>query len=193
LLKEGEYPFTNSSEDPGHFQAGTPIKPGEYTAYLAVVAGGKAGSAKQALSVPNYPAGFNMSSLILAKNFKQLPEPKPEKEPYTFGRIKVVPAADGVFTKADEVIVVYEAYNFQMPAGATTPNMEVTFTFQHEQDAPKSTPPAAPNGLVTAKKMTVPTSYPLEKFPPGKYKLTVNLTDKATGKTASREATFTVK
>ncbi|HSP69205.1 MAG TPA: hypothetical protein VLN48_15870, partial [Bryobacteraceae bacterium] len=163
------------------------------TAYLAVVAGGKIGSAKQTLSVPNYSAGLSMSSLILAKNFKQLPEAKPEKEAYTFGRIKVEASTDHIFTKADEMIVVYEGYNFQMAAGATTPSLEVTFTFQHEKEAAKATPPAPPNGLVTGKKITVPTSYPLEKFPPGNYKLTVNLTDKATGKSISRETTFTVK
>ena len=134
-----------------------------------------------------------MSSLILAKNFKQLPEAKPEKEPYTFGKIKVKPSTDRIFTKSDDVIVVYEAYNFDMPAGATAPNLEVIFTFQHESEAAKSTPPAPPNGLVTGKKITVPTSYPLAKFPPGTYKLTVTLTDKASSKTASRETTFTVK
>lgn len=193
LVKEGEYPFTSPDEAPGHFQAGTPLKPGDYTVYISVVAGGKSGSVKQALNVPDYNAGFSMSSLILAKNFKQLPEAKPEKEPYTFGKIKVEPSADRLFTKADEVIVVYEGYNFEMPAGATAPNLEVTFSFQHESEPAKSTPPAPPNGLVTGKKITVPTSYPLAKFPPGNYKLTVTLTEKAGGKTASRETTFTIK
>ena len=193
LVKEGEYSFANSEEAPGHFQTGTPLKPGEYNVYFAVVAGGKSGAAKQALSVPDYKAAFSMSSLILAKSFKQLTEAKPEKEPYTFGKIKVEPNAEGIFTKADEVIVVYEVYNFEMAAGATAPNLEVTFSLQHEQDPPKSTPPAPPNGLVTGKKITIPTSYPLAKFPPGKYKLTVKVTDKASGKTASREAWFEVK
>lgn len=192
-LKEGEYAFANPEEAPGHFQAGTPIKPGTYTAYIAVVAGGKSGSVKAPLIVPDFGAGFSISSLILAKNFKQLPEAKPEKEPYTFGKIKVEPSTERIFTKSDNLIVVYEGYNFDMPAGATAPNLEVVFTFQHETDAPKSTPPAPPNGLVTLKKFTVPTSYPLEKFPAGNYKLTVKLTDKASGKTATQEATYTVK
>jgi hypothetical protein len=193
LLKEGEYALASAEEAPGHFQAGTPIKPGNYTVYYAVAANGKTGTAKRDLVVPDYNAGFCLSSLILAKNFKQLPEAKPEKEPYTFGKIKVSPTPDHTFTKADEVIVVYEAYNFQMPAGATTPNLEETFKFQHETDPPKSTPPAPPNGLVTGKKMTRPTSYPLEKFPPGNYKLTVTVTDKATGKAATQETTFVIK
>lgn len=192
-LKEGEYAFANPEEAPGHFQAGTPIKPGNYTVYIAVVAGGKSGSVKAPLNVPDFAAGFSASSLILAKDFKQLTEAKPEKEPYTFGKIKVTPSTERTFTKSDNLIVVYEAYNFDMPAGATAPNLEVVFTFQHESDPPKSTPPAPPNGLLTGKKFTVPTSYPLEKFPPGTYKLTVKVTDKASGKTASQEASYTVK
>lgn len=193
VFKEGEYPFTSSEEAPGHFQTGTPIKPGDYTTYFAVVAGDKSGNAKQAFKVPDYGAGFNMSSLILAKAFKQLDTPKPEKEPYTFGKIKIEPSADRIFTKADDLVIAYEAYGFQMDAGATEPGLEVVYTFQREGDSAKSTPPQAPHGLVTGKRMTIPTDFPLEKFPTGNYKLTLKLTDKGSGKTASTEASFTIK
>jgi hypothetical protein len=159
---------------------------------VAVAAGEKTGGAKVPLSVPDYAGKFSMSSIILAKEFKQLTEAKLEKEPYTFGKIKVIPNMTHEFTPADELIVVYEAYNFQLDA-TQKPNLEVVFAFQKDQDPEKATPPAVPNGLVTGKKITIPTSYPLAKFPPGNYKLTITLTDKGTGQTASRDATFTIK
>lgn len=191
-VTEAEYPFT-SSEAVGYFQASIPVTAGEHNAVIAVAAGDKTGGAKVPLSVPDFATKFSMSSIILSKEFKQLPEAKLEKEPYTFGKIKVIPNLTHEFTPADELIVVYEAYNFQMDPAAGKPNLEVVFSFQKDQDPAKATPPTPPNGLVTGKKITIPTSYPLAKFPAGQYKLTVTLTDKATGQTASRDASFVVK
>jgi GWxTD domain-containing protein len=193
VVKEVEYPFASAGEPTGYFQASIPVTAGEMSAAVAVAAGDKTGGSKLALSVPDYSSKFSLSSIILAKEFKQLPEAKQEKEPYTFGKIKVIPNITGEFAPADELIVVYEAYNFQVDPAAGKPNLEVVFSFQKDQDPPKSTPPAAPNGLVTGKKITIPTSYPLAKFPPGNYKLTVTLTDKGLNQTASSEALFTIK
>jgi GWxTD domain-containing protein len=191
-VKEMELPFANAEESAGYFQTGTPVTPAAKSAVIAVAAGDKTGGAKHELSVPD-TSGFSMSSVILAKAFKQLTEAKPEKVPYTFGKIKVQPSIDRVFTKTDDLIIVYEAYNFQIDSATGKPNLEIVFTFQKGEDKPKQTPPAPPNGLVTGKKITIPTSFPLANFPPGDYKLTLTLTDKATNQTAVRETNFTVK
>lgn len=212
--QEAEFAYASASETPDYFQASLPATLGEHTVVIAVAAGEKTGGTKIPLSIPDYLGKFSMSSLILSKEFKQLPDAKPEKEPYTFGKIKVRPAINHEFAPADELIIVYEAYNFKQksPEGFAAPtstgkpddikdeapmqprhDLEVVFTFQKDADTPKSTPAAAAKGLVSGKKITIPTSYPLAKFPPGKYKLTVALTDKATGEKTSRETSFVVK
>lgn len=191
-IKEMEVPFASADEAAGYFQTEVPLSKGAKDVIISVVAGDKAGGAKHSLAVPD-TSGFAMSHIVLAKNFKQLPEAKPEKVPYTFGKIKVQPSIDKVFTNTDDLIIVYEGYNFQIDPATGKPNLEVVFTFQKDQEKPKQTPPAPPNGLVTGKKITIPTSFPLEKFPPGQYKLTVTLTDKATNQTATRETNFSVK
>jgi GWxTD domain-containing protein len=197
-VKETELPFVDATATPaeaaGYFQSKLPIAPGEYSVALAVSSGGKAGGVKKTLTVPEYGGKFAISSIILSKKFNQLTEAKPEKTPYTFGKIKVDPNTERVFTKADELIVVYEAYNFQQDAGGQA-NLETVITFQKGNEKPKSIPPAPAKGLVTGKKMTVPTSFSLTEafFTPGEWKIKLTVTDKATSQSATTDATFTIK
>jgi hypothetical protein len=195
VVKEAEMPYVTAGETAGYFQTEIPVPAaGNYNTVVAVVNGGKAGAAKQDVKAPDSGA-FSISSVILANGFSQLTEAKPEGVAYTFGKIKVQPSIDHAFEKSSPngLIIVYEAYNFQLDAATQKPNLEVVYEFQKGSDKPQKTPPAAPNGLVTGKKMTIPTSFPLTNFPAGNYKLTVTLTDKANGQTASGQTTFTVK
>jgi len=197
-VKETELPFVDATATPaepaGYFQSKLPITPGEYSVALAVSSGGKAGGVKKSLSVPQYNGKFAISSIILSKKFNQLTEAKPEKTPYTFGKIKVDPNTERVFSKTDELIIVYEAYNFQQDAGGQA-NVETTITFQKGNEKPKPTPPTPAKGLVTGKKMTVPTSFSLSEsfFSPGEWKIKLSVTDKATSQSGTQEANFTIK
>jgi hypothetical protein len=156
------------------------------------VGAGKSGGVKKTITVPDFSGKFGMSSVILSKKFNQLTEAKPEKTPYTFGKIKVDPGVERTFTKADDLIIVYEVYNFQADASGK-PNIEVTISFQKGNEKPKSTQPTPANGLVTGKKMTIPTSFPLATFPPGDWKIKISVTDKVSNQTVSEEAPYTIK
>jgi GWxTD domain-containing protein len=196
VVKETELPFVDATANPpeaaGYFQTKLPVTAGEYSVALAVVGAGKAGGAKKTLTVPDYAGKFGISSVILSRKFNTLSEAKPEKTPYTFGKIKVDPDAERTFTKADDLIIVYEVYNFQNDATGK-PNVEVVISFQKGNEKPKSTQPSPANGLVTGKKMTIPTSFPLTVFPPGDWKVKVSVTDKVSNQTASQEAPFIIK
>ena len=192
VIHEAEVPFEAAGEAPGYFQTKVPIpSPGDYTVALVVANGSQAGGMKHSITIPD-STKFEASSIILAKKFSQLPEPKPEKEPYTFGKIKVHPAVDGVFAKADDLIVVYEVYNPQIDAATGKPNLEVVYSFEREGKA-KKTPAAPPNGLVTGNKMTISTSYALQTFAAGKYKFVAEITDKASGAKIVRDAEFEIQ
>src|SRR3989304_3328806 len=95
----------------GYFQTEFDITPGDYSLIVAVAAGDKSGAAKQVLKVPDY-SKLSLSSVILAKKFTQLPDAKPEKEPYTFGKIKLEPTLDRNFSNTDELMVFFEVYSF---------------------------------------------------------------------------------
>ena len=198
-VTETELPFVDPSANPpepaGYFQSNLPIAPGEYSVALAVAADGKSGGVKKTVSVPDYNGKFAMSSIILSKGHQQLTEAKPEKTPYTFGKIKVDPNVNRTFSKTDNLIIVYEAYNAQLDASGK-PNLEVTIAFQKGNEKPKQVPPAPANGLATGKKITIPTSFELGSsniFTPGEWKLTVTLTDKISNQSAKQEVPFIIQ
>lgn len=197
IAKETELPFVDAAAAPaepaGYFQTNLPIATGDYSVASVVVSNGKKGGVKKTVTVPDYTK-FSMSSLILAKAHQQLAEAQPEKVPYTFGRIKVNPNVSRVFSKSDELIILYEAYNFK-PDASGQANIEVSIAFQKGTDAPRSMPAAAAKGLVTAKKMTVPTSFSLSEkfFSPGDWKVIITLTDKNSNETTKQEAAFTIQ
>jgi GWxTD domain-containing protein len=193
VVKELEFPFQRGGEKPGYFQAQIPFSHGDEKIAVVVTSGDKSGGLVKTATLPDLASKLSLSSIIVAKSFDQIAEPKPEKEPYTFGRIKVHPQVDHTFAKADNLILTYEVYNMQVDATSGQPNLEQIIAFQKGKDKPQATPAQAPNGLVTAKKMTVPTSFPLANFPAGDYKLTITVTDKATSQTASSETWFIVK
>jgi GWxTD domain-containing protein len=198
VVKEAELPFVDASANPpeaaGYFQTNLPITPGEYTVAMAVSSDGKTGGVKKSLSVPNYDGNFQISSIILSKGHQKLAEAKPEKTPYTFGQIKVDPNVSRTFSKTDELIVVYEAYNFQ-PDPSGKPNLEANIGFQKGSEKPRDLPAAVVNGLVTGKKITVPTSFSLSEkfFTPGQWKLILKLTDKISNQSDTQEASFTIQ
>jgi GWxTD domain-containing protein len=195
-VKETELPFVDATANPpeaaGYFQTRLPLGAGDYSVALVAVGAGKSGGVKKTFKVPDFSAKFSISSIILSKKFTQLTEAKPEKTPYTFGKIKVDPDVDRTFAKSNDLIIVYELYNFQNDASGQ-PNTEVTISFQKGNDKPKSTAPSPVNGLVTGKKMTVPTSFPLATFPAGDWKVILSVTDKVSNQTSTQEAAFTVQ
>ncbi len=235
-VAETELPFVDATANPpesaGYFQSNLPIAPGEYSIAMAVSSDGKAGGVKKTLSVPNYIGKFAMSSIILSKGHTALTEAKLEKTPYTFGKIKVDPNVNRTFTKTDDLIIVYEVYNFlpvefksRQPAAGKpsdisdqdfqtarstcesrwpedfamrafceeqqfeairklgradqspvlTADVDVTISFTDPKGKVTRIPPTRANGLVTGKKMTVPTSFALSEkiFTPGQWKILV--------------------
>jgi GWxTD domain-containing protein len=198
IVSETELPFVNPAanpaEAPGYFQTSLPIVPGEYTVAFVVASQGKTGGVKNTLVVPDYGGKFAMSSIILSKGHTPISEAKPEKTPYTFGKVKLDPNVNRTFSKTNDLFIVFEAYNFQLDASGK-PNVEAKITFQKGSEPPKQIPPAPANGLVVGKKMTVPTGFSLNEklFTPGEWKIAITLTDKISGQTAMQEASFTIQ
>ncbi len=196
-VSETELPFTSAEEKPGYFQTHMLVAPGEYSLAVAMVDGGKAGGVKKPLSVPDYKSKLSVSSIIFMSEFKQLADGqgKPEPTAYTFGRTKILPSLDRVFAQTGDLQFLYEIYNAQPDASGAVKveNLEEVVRFERTGGNPKQGKPGPPRGFPIAKKVTVPTGYPLGTFQPGEYKMIITITDKTSGQTATRESTFTVK
>ena len=193
-VTETELPFASAKEKEGFFETALPIPPGEYSLVIGVSDNGKSTGAKLPLSVPDYAAKLSISSPIFVGEFQQLNEGEPEMSPYTFGKTKIVPSFDHVFAKGSDLKMLYEIYNAQTDPATSKTNLEEMVKFEKQGGGnPKQSKPSPPQGFAIGKKITVPTGFPLATFEPGEYKLTLTITDKASGQTATKETTFKIQ
>jgi GWxTD domain-containing protein len=193
-VTETELPFASAKEKQGFFETALPVPAGEYSLVVAATDGGKSTGAKMPLSVPDYGSKLSISSPIFVGEFQQLTEGEPEMSPYTFGKTKIVPSFDHSFPKGGDLKFLYEIYNAQNDPATGKSNLEETVRFDKQGGGnPKQSKPAPPQGFAIGKKITVPTGFPLGTFEPGEYKLTLTITDKTNGQTATKETMFKVQ
>ena|SRR2546423_135690 len=179
---------------------------GEYDLYLAVVDRSRLKTSSAAvlhrtLSVPDLSDQLALSSLILAKDIRQLASPLPRQQqgehPYTFGNAEVVPLVNASFTRDDVLTVVYQILNYGAPdadliadyAFYRTDGGRVLFNRTNSQQFGDSDLPK-PGAWDTAAFATQ--SVPLRPFPPGAYELEVTVRDRLTRGTATTSVAFSV-
>jgi hypothetical protein len=124
---ESVYPIDLRGARPGPIRVirGFAARPGDYD--LVVVARERVDAARPAaprraatltkrLTLPDFShSELTTSSVILADGMSQLPaapaEQQPEERPYLIGLSEIQPAADTVFRREEELIVVFLVYN----------------------------------------------------------------------------------
>ncbi len=190
------------------------VPPGDYDVYVAMrerkLPRGqqpKVTVLKQPVTVPDYWNGeLTTSSVIVADDVKQLQAPlSPEeqaKQPYTIGLTQITPAADMVFSKAEELSVMLIIYNPALQD--KKPDVTVEWKFHHRlPDGEKyfnKTEPTQLNAKTLSPQfdfelghqLVAGQSVPLASFPEGDYRLAIEVTDNLAHKTLTREVFFTV-
>lgn len=191
------------------------VPTGEYDVYVAIRektkdrrTAAKASVLKQPLSVPDFWNGeFNTSTVILADSVAPLaaalsPEEQLER-PYTIGRMQIVPAADATFTKSEELAVIFLVYNPGLKENK--PDVLVEYRFHHKTaEGEKYFNRTEPNvlnaeglppefDLTAGYELVAGQSVSLEPFPPGDYRLEIEVQDKLSQKTLTRDVFFTVE
>ena len=192
------------------------IEPGTYDLYIAFrertgaaapEGGVKVGLLKQEFTVPDL-SGFSTSSIILTDKVDVLNEPlSPERQrenPYTLGVLKLLPSIDNKFVKSGELNMFFWIYGAGVDAQAKKPHVVVEYNFhQKTADGEKffnRTEPQIMNAetlppnfdLAAGHQLTGSLAVPLTSFPDGEYRLELKITDKTSGQTIAREATFAV-
>ena len=183
------------------------LPPGEYDVYAAVIdrARLKTSSAailRRTLTVPDLSDQLAISSLILAKDIRQLSAPlawqQQVEHPYTFGHAEVLPVTAAAFSRDDVLTVVYQIVNYGAPdsdlladyAFYRTDDGRVLFNRTNSQQLTDADLPK-PGAWDTAAFTTQ--SVPLRPFPPGQYELEVTVRDRLTRGTAKSVVAFTVR
>jgi hypothetical protein len=192
--------------------------PGTYDLYVAIkerlaekapkdqVA--KIGVLKTQITVPDYWSGeLATSSIIVTDKVNVLNAPVSADEgrerPFVFGTQELVPASDMEFKKSEQLATFFQVYNAGLgPDGK--PNLVMEYNFHRKEGGAEKffnkTNPQTINASVLPatfdpSKFPVPggIEVPLTSFPEGDYRLEIKISDKATGKTLTKDVNFTVK
>ena len=207
--------FVNVRAD-GAWQRAMELPAGEYDVFVAVkdqstgdkkqVA--KTGLLRKRLTVPDYKAPGLVTSSIIAGGIEEmssaLSAQQQQENPFVFGLLKLVPSVDAKFAKMSELTVIFLIYGAEADPVTTKPNVTVEYSFHQKtgetekyfnktspQDLNAQTLP--PDfSLAAGHQLQAAQGVPLASFPAGDYRLEIKVTDKAAGKSVTRNVNFTV-
>ncbi len=192
--------------------------PGTYDVYVAMrerlsekapkTQTAKMGVLKTQVAVPDFWNGeLATSSVIVTDKVNVLTAPVGPDEardrPFVFGSQELVPASDMEFKKSEQLATFFQVYN----AGLGTdgkPNLVMEYNFHRKENGAEKffnkTNPQTINAsnlppTFDPAKFPVPggIEVPLASFPEGEYRLEIKISDKASGKTLTKDINFTVK
>ena len=168
----------------------------------------KIGVYKTQVTVPDFWSGeLATSSIIVTDKVNVLnaaPSPEEGRErPFVFGSQELVPANDMEFKKSEMLATFFQVYNAGLGSDGK-PNLVMEYNFHRKEAGAEKffnkTNPQTINASVLPptfdpSKFPVPggIEVPLTSFPEGDYRLEIKISDKASGKTLTKDINFTVK
>ena len=215
-----QYPFEDAAivDDPadGRIVRAFTAPPGDYDVYVALAEGTVSSGAtprtlvvKKAVTVPRFESSLAVSSVIVADNVEIDPSQKrPDFEqqldhPYTLWGMKVTPSMTTTFARSGKLSVTFLVYN-AMPVDGDKPDVEVRYHVHRLLGASEvffaAAPPEqfdartlAPHFSLAAGDLIVAgRQLPLTNVPDGEYRLEILVTDRAAGRSVTRDVGFTV-
>ena len=184
------------------FQGGAAIRPGSYTVHYALV-----GSDSQILRQYDEPltarapetTGLAVGPIAFASHLEPITEPAAIEylAPFVLGRMRVVPRAQGPFTPGDDLAFYYQVTGAQNDPIEGVPDLEVEYSFQVEVAGRLGqavmTPLGHPIHLTHEASVLQGFSLPLGDWQPGRFRLTVTVTDNIAGTSASNSVPFQLR
>ena len=199
-------PLTESPAGSFVYQARHNLQPGTYKLAVAVedkVVPGQMGTLVKTIEVPDFrnKGELNISSIALLSGFTQLQPGPDEKErgagPFVLGSFRLVPRAQPVLAKDEDLNFYYQVYNPTPDPATGKPNIESTTTFYlNDAGTWKRYRPPLTRSLhaqvdlysLALKDLLVPG----QKLP-ADFKMEVKIVDKGSGRELKREVTFSVR
>jgi hypothetical protein len=196
------YPFDEAGQfgaagpdAPGTFQTGIGIDPGRYRVLFGLedAAAGRIGCRIQDVTVPELGGdALSLSSLTLARSVEPVEAPTggDAKVPFVLGNLRVVPRTSAVLRNGDTFHLYYQVYGARKGAGGD-PGLAITYQFEGDTGSDWE-PIGEPIGQAGLAMQAQAWSFPIRGWPPGRFRLTVNVVDENSGYSASRTIGFRV-
>jgi GWxTD domain-containing protein len=177
------------------FQATAGMKPGRYELLLGVQdrVSRKVSSFRKEVVIPEYAgADLALSSITLATDLEPIDIQTSPGKPFHMGKFRLVPTADAVFRKANELNIYFQIYGPAADPETGKFRLDVDYVFRS-----KSADGALANlGSYSVKEaggQVQGYAVALQKWPAGDYEVVVTVKDLVAGKSASGSAAFTIR
>jgi hypothetical protein len=192
--------------------------PGNYDVYVAIkerlsekapkTQTAKMGVLKTQITIPDFWNGeLATSSIIVTDKVNMLNAPlnadEARERPFVFGSQELLPATDMEFKKSEMLATFFQVYNAGLGSDGK-PDITMEYNFHRKEGGAEKffnkTNPQTINAsnlppTFDPAKFPVPggIEVPLSSFPEGDYRLEIKISDKASGKTLTKDVNFTVK
>ncbi len=199
-LDYAEALFRQSLGQKAVYQKAVPLRPGQYRLDVVIkdTNSGNAGVQSVALRVPRYDdEKLSTSTMILADKIERVSSQQIGLGQFVIGDSKVRPRMGQEFTSQERVGLYMQVYNLSIDE--KTHKSDALFDFAVTRVEGKETKELFRKSETseqmgqTGQQVTLEKFIPLSQFEPGRYKLTVQVTDNISKQTVSPAAEFTVK
>lgn len=187
--------FEQTLEQPAVYQKAVPLRPGLYKLNLVLkdLNSGNVGSLEQRLTVPRFEEEqLAHSSLILADLMERVATRGVGTGQFVIGDLKVRPVVDDRFNSDDRMGIYLQVYNLGINEDTNKPDATIEYSIRNGAETLFSYSESTADLERAGQQITLEKLLSLGKLAPGKYTLSITITDKVRGQSVSPSASFEV-
>ena len=131
--------------------------------------------------------------MILADKIESVPAAQIGLGPFVIGPYKVRPRVSREFSSAENLGLFLQVYNLERDEALQKPSVLVKYTLLNDGDQVWTATETSDSIRQNGEQVTLNRIVPLAAFAPGSYQLQVEVQDRVSGETISRETEFRIK
>jgi hypothetical protein len=167
----------------------------KFTLVVKDTGSGKVGTTTGAIIPPNLDSDrLRASSLILADKLQQLEKTPEQDEMFVLGDFYVRPSLDPTFPSDRPVNAYYQLYNVGLDQASHAPSLSILYRIKQDGETVLEFPDTEGRSVqyFTTQRVVVAAGFPLAKLAPGRYQLSVEVTDNISRQTLELHDQFQV-
>lgn len=195
VLDVPEDQFQHYSERKSVYQKVLPLPPRRYKVTVVVKddINGRLGSIDLGVQVPQYQDNtLSNSSLILADLVQPLPTSQVGTGPFVIGGTKVRPSVNQTFNRDQTMGIFLQVYNLGLDSQTHRPSVNVQYNISKDGKTLIDQPEDTSKWANAGSQVTLEKNLNLKPLEPGKYNVSIKITDNVTKQTVSPSTTFEV-
>ena len=195
VLDVPEDQFEHYSERKSVYQKVLPLSPKRYKVSVVVKddINGRLGSIDLGVQVPQYQDNtLSNSSLILADLVQPLPTSQVGTGPFVIGGTKVRPSVNQTFNRDQTMGIFLQVYNLGLDSQTHRPSVNVQYNISKDGKTLIDQPEDTSKWANAGSQVTLEKNLNLKPLEPGKYNVSIKITDNVTKQTVSPSTTFEV-